>query len=500
MTCARRHILAGQCNNTIVTVRVSELFDLGTSQGGLDFVDVDVAGDTPVYIDPRAIRTQEGDWAESCVGLLQSYFESLLEAVRNGEAGQIAYLLMPTFEPNETHLGESKGSAAGRGLGAGRKAAKLVEALINSSAVQSGLLSDLEETALFIPGIGRDTISDITTNVIRGPLIRYTQEVCAIYDIPLEMQHSGFGWSDRARTWVDSQVALPRAKGNKLLLVPRSIVRFDPILDTGRYFRGYLRPYFEARELDNPNSQLVRVLKSGRRQVRLGELEDLLGTGKLDVASHTEEFPQALGEYVNSTNYRKSPAPTTSDYEAGELSDPVDYKGLYESVLAIAPGRPGASAYHRAIASLLSAIFEGALGNIEIEHPLHDGRKRLDIKFDNIAGSGFFRWLSLHKNSAIVPVECKNYSTDPTNPEVDQLAMRLSPERGQVGIMVCRQIQDRTRLLERQRDVLRDGHGYIIVLDDNDLLTLAEMAESNRYESAKRLRFSLLRSQFDQLL
>jgi hypothetical protein len=476
------------------------LFDLGTSQGGLDFVDVDITGDTPVYIDPRAVRTQEGDWADSCVGLLQSYFESLLEAIKDGDASHVASLLTPTFEPNETHLGQSQGEARGRGLGSGRKAKKLIDALINSKAVQSGLLSDLEETALFVPGVGRDTISDIATSVIRGPLIRYTQEMCALYGIPTESQDSGMAWSDSTKDWEYGNVQLPRANNDKLLLVPRSIVRFDPILDTGKYFRGYLRPYFEQRELNDPGSQLVRVLKGGRRKVRMGELDDLLGTTKPDVAAQTEVFPHALQEYLNSTDYRTSPAPTSNEYEAAQISERVDYLGLYESVEAIAPGKPGATSYHRAVASLLSALFDGVLGNQHVEFPLHNGRKRLDIKFDNIASSGFFRWLSMHRHSAIVPVECKNYSSDPGNPEVDQLAMRLSPDRGQIGIMVCREITNRDLLMQRQRDVLKDGHGFILVLDDSDLLILAQFAEGNRYkENDIRYSFPLLRTQFDQL-
>lgn len=480
---------------------MSELYDLGTPQGGLDFVDVDVTGDTPVYIEPRAIRTQQGDWADNCVGLLQSYFESLLEAIRAGEGTQISALLAPTYEPNETHLGQSEGEARGRGLGSGRKAEKLVRSLINSKAVQSGLLTDLEETALLVPGVGRDTISDITTSVIRNPLIHYTQEMCELYGVPMELQFSGFAWSDSARGWEHAQVMLPRANNDKLLLVPRSIVRFDPMLDTGKYYRGYLRPYFEARELENQNSQLVRLLKGGRRKVSLGRLDDSLGTTKPAIAENTQEFPQALDKYVRSVDYTTSPAPTSNEYEAAELAQPVDYLGLYESVQAIAPGRPGASSYHRAVASLLSALFDGVLGNQELEYPLHNGRKRLDIKYDNVATAGFFRWLSLHRHCAIVPVECKNYSTDPGNPEVDQLAMRLSPDRGEVGIMVCREVKDRDVLMQRQRAVLRDGHGYTLVLDDGDLLELAQFAESNRSEEVDiRCSFPFLRAQFNQLL
>ena len=39
-------------------------------------------------------------------------------------------------------------------------------------------------------------------------------------------------------------------------------------------------------------------------------------------------------------------------------------------------------------------------------------------------------------------VECKNYSRDLKNPELEQLSGRFSPRRGQVGIAACRTIED----------------------------------------------------------
>lgn len=39
-------------------MRVSEFYSLGLTQGSLDFVDVDVENDVPLFIDPRAIATE----------------------------------------------------------------------------------------------------------------------------------------------------------------------------------------------------------------------------------------------------------------------------------------------------------------------------------------------------------------------------------------------------------------------------------------------------------
>ena len=55
-------------------MRVSKEFDLGRSQSELEFVDVELAGDTPLFVDPRALRLHDSEWASECVALVQIFF------------------------------------------------------------------------------------------------------------------------------------------------------------------------------------------------------------------------------------------------------------------------------------------------------------------------------------------------------------------------------------------------------------------------------------------
>jgi hypothetical protein len=65
----------------------------------------------------------------------------------------------------------------------------------------------------------------MTTNIIRGPLIDYTQEMCAYYEIPLEEVSSGPIWNPNTLDWFPQIVHQPVADGRRLLLVPKAIVR-----------------------------------------------------------------------------------------------------------------------------------------------------------------------------------------------------------------------------------------------------------------------------------
>ena len=66
-------------------------------------------------------------------------------------------------------------------------------------------------------------------------------------------------------------------------------------------------------------------------------------------------------------------------------------------------------------------------------------------------------------------VECKNYSRDINNPEMDQLAGRFGVNRGRFGLLVSRTIDDLDTLILRCADAYTDGRGLMIPLSDDDL-------------------------------
>ncbi len=247
-------------------MRVSECFKLKRSQATLDFVDVSVVSDTPVFVSPRALLQLQSEWGDECVHLVQNFFQTVLELIRSGQNGNAENLLRILREPNETHLGLSKDEARGRALGDG-SAHDVWDALSKSEAAKSGLLRDLEDTVLMVEGISIDIVSDITTNIIREPLIRYTQQVCDLYGIPLiDGVASGPLWDAQQRNWFQRYERLPMANGRRLLLVPKAIVRIHLEYEFGEYYRHFLLEHLRQVELD-ANSALVELLKDGRRRV-----------------------------------------------------------------------------------------------------------------------------------------------------------------------------------------------------------------------------------------
>lgn len=146
---------------------------------------------------------------------------------------------------------------------------------------------------------------------------------------------------------------------------------------------------------------------------------------------------------------------------------------LVSQLDAIPPGRENAHRYHQLMAQILNRLFSPQLTGMKIEQEINEGRKRIDICFDNVAVTGFFHDLMVRYGipCPLIFVECKNYNNDPANPELDQLQGRFGKQRGRFGLLVCREISDRTVFVRRCRDMTQND-GYVIALTDEDVKSL----------------------------
>ncbi len=149
---------------------------------------------------------------------------------------------------------------------------------------------------------------------------------------------------------------------------------------------------------------------------------------------------------------------------------------LADRLQATLPGNDTATRYHRLVTGILELIFFPSLTCPRKELEIHEGRKRIDITFDNSASHGIF-W-NLHQIHGLpcpyIMVECKNYGREVGNPEIDQLSGRFSPNRGKVGLLLCRSVENRPRLIQRCRDTFVDNRGLMIPIVDEDLLALLQ--------------------------
>jgi len=63
-------------------MRFSEAFNLNKSQSELDFVDINLDTDAPLFIDPYAISKRSDGWSVDCHNKIVRFFQGLVDAIR----------------------------------------------------------------------------------------------------------------------------------------------------------------------------------------------------------------------------------------------------------------------------------------------------------------------------------------------------------------------------------------------------------------------------------
>jgi hypothetical protein len=461
-------LLAGR-----VIVRITQRFGLGVTQSQVDFVDIDTDTDTRLFLDPFFIGVRGDAWSKAASQTIKNFFQTFVELVHAGQVARARAMFDHLHEPNETCLGLSRGGPRGRAIGE-IDAGRLFDSIVESDAVNSGVVEDLEDFRLFIPGIDKDKVSDMTTNIIRRHLIDYTKAQCELWGIPLDPQRpTGFFWSPAERRWRNEYAAALVVDGRRILLTPKSVVSFVKRYTPRKYYSSFVLEYLRHENIEMMTA-LVQHRKDGTPFVTKASLEETIAPySKEFVSEFTKNHPRVFADFKSWVTQNSA---SLNNHELCEDNPGfvVDY--LVEQLRGIAPGNAHASRYHRLCVGALEFLLYPSLTSPVVEREINEGRKRIDIVFDNAARSGFFYRIHQvsHVPAQFVMVECKNYSRDIENPEVDQLIGRFSVNHGCVGLLLFRSADDMDRLLARCSDAWLANRHLIVPVCDADLIALLQ--------------------------
>jgi len=456
-------------------MKISKIFSLNKSQYELDFVDIDTKKDITLFIDPYFLAHRNDSFSISASRTIRSFFEEFILLVRAKKIIEARELFDHLNEPNETCLGMSVGNPQGRGIGP-IDADKIFNSIIKSKAVKTGIVEHLEDVRIFVERIDKDKTSDMTTNIIRKLLIEYTQNQCNLWKIPLQKNvPAGYVWLKDKRIWFNYMTDMLIINGKKHLLVPKGIVSYSATYVPQRYYQHFVLNFLQSEHL-RLNTLLVQTRKykdgSSKRFVTKKDIREKDSPYSKDfLTDFTNRHPDVFKDFKTKSKVGLKSL-RNSEIDEESLPNICDY--LINQFTVIKSGNEDATKYHHLVTGVLELIFYPDLICPEIEQEIHQGRKRIDITFDNAAISGFFN--RIHQTNKIpsqyIFVECKNYSRDLNNPELDQIGGRFSPNRGKLGIIVCRKIDDFDLFLERCADTYKDDRGVIIPLVDEDLIQL----------------------------
>lgn len=267
-----------------------------------------------------------------------------------------------------------------------------------------------------------------------------------------------------------------------------------PELSKSKYYRKFVLEFLKA-EHQHAGDSLSSVLRNGTVVVRIKDLKNKYPIGSDFLYSFSKKHPEILERYKN--ELRKSAQKSGSVPSLATRRKILTATERLKILQSINPGNAGASDFHKISFDSLIHIFGERLSNPLREREINEGRKRIDIVFDNADKTGFFNDLNVlyHVKCPKIFVECKNYGKEVGNPELDQLSTRFTARRGMFGILLCRSINNKVTLLKRCKDALDRGD-HMIVLDDDDLGKLLHIKESGKEREID----NFLREKFDDLI
>ncbi len=467
-------------------MRFSEYYELNKTQLELDFVDVPINEDINLCVDPYAISNLDSsDWFINANNEIIDFFNLLLTTVKSGDKKTALRMLQICKEPKGTGLGFSK---SGDGLGMGIDYAnKLYQALRESRLTIDDNISDIGECELFVEGMGSDRISDMTIGILKKRLIGFTQNVCRQYNIEMRRGTAMSDvWNPETMRVESGYYDMPVINNIPRILIPKLIVRYRMSYDNDKFYNSYVLDFLKA-EHESANTSLVEMLKNGKKRVLKKTLKQqpTYKKTKKFLYDMSKKYPNILDNYKNDIKKKDEYV-----YERGldELNPAPPYfsqNDLIEKLKAIPVGQSNAGKYHDTIFDIIKGLFMPSLIGAVKEEEINEGRKRIDIVANNVAREGFFFRLTTHYRVScpFILIECKNYSEDIANPEIDQMLGRFSDKRGNFGIICCRGIDNQDKLLKKCKDILHDHNKYIIVLTDDDIINLI----NNRFNKGSGL-------------
>lgn len=279
--------------------------------GSVPFVDVEIARDSRLYVDPHAIRLRQRPepFASDAVTCIDTFLHEVTQSVIDATAASRArgrQLLQQFTEPWETRLGMAKGGFHGHG--GADVVGTWIWQVLNGDAeavVHVGVLRHVEDLPLFVEGVDRDITSDITTRIIFSALADFTESMLQTYP-QLEAGSHRTGtfekqvWDPAGRSWRMRKVTLPIADGKALLLVPREWARRTLLMSARRFYGTTILSYAQLEQaVVDPNGKLLTTPKETLRKrgdLREGRATNLRLT--LKAIENEEDLLEAFKAFV----------------------------------------------------------------------------------------------------------------------------------------------------------------------------------------------------------
>lgn len=285
----------------------TEHFGIKAKQEELDFIDIYVNADKKLFLDPARLLRYDDALSVEMSNHIVEYFNQLLCFIRKKDRINGLKMLRYLKEPREIHLGYAVDGYQGNAIG-GIKGTHIYNKFSQSKAVQTGMLKDLEESALLVKGVDRDVISDMSAMICKRELIAFTQTQCRKHNVPMKKVKIGRIWTG-GNNWPYAEAELPVYQNKPMILVPKNFVTDIMTLDSQDFYRNEILSSIQE-NLMRADESLIIVLKNGNRRCAVTKKElkvnDQYRFSKDLIYEIVQDKPEILRQYRHRKKYMNS--------------------------------------------------------------------------------------------------------------------------------------------------------------------------------------------------
>lgn len=325
-------------SNAAPKVYFSDVFEIPPDVlDGYGAFNIALVNDLPLFVDPFLLFDSKDAKYHSLHDDVITYLCFLRDRAIAGDLtdGTIAHWLL-FKEVKQNWLGFSRSGNRGTGLGIDF-AQSLARSLctlfkdFGQETITAG--SHLEKLGLLSGGVGRDHLSDFTTNLIKGFLVEYTQAFALDHLLPEQrrlFRVDRVRFDYESRRWASEQFELPYFSGDYVLLTPKEILTRDEAWIN----QGDMLDQFTQICVAIPDAHLrTQVDEHFRAQITRRTKERERRSAALRTI---ERFHQLLDYYIREKEAKASEAHRQSDEKVRETEEQFvnNVKALVSDYLA----------------------------------------------------------------------------------------------------------------------------------------------------------------------
>lgn len=448
----------------LIRPRFTDYYGISIGQAELDFAIPFLNEDIPLYVDPFLLWKSPSQQDQALHTVLSNSFNYQNWLLQKGRASEAERNLVFASECDEVGLGVSAKRQGKRiGLNTVREILNLFHHIPEYGKFG---FTHFEEIQLYIDGISKDRVSDITCSFLKSFLIDYTIQQCLEMRIPLAKVRLSSLYNSRTYSFEpDVEVELPvhPEHGTPILLTPKRWLRHVPWINFEDYFAAYC-----------PKDDVVNRQGSDERVKVLIYNRDNYGV----VEAYIKARERVAEDCKNDPLFKQIPV--------------LSARRKLAEIKALPTGTDDKAdkKYENAASQLLASLLYPHLDFAETQSRSDGGSTIRDLIFYNNRSVNFLKEiLDDYQNRQLV-MELKNVRAIERE-HINQLNRYLTNEFGRFGVLVTRNPLPRA-MLKNTVELWSGQRRCIIALTDADLELMVEVYESKQRSPIEVLKRSYI--------